>query len=185
MMLRICLNSLILMLISFPVHSIAMTRLIDADGVVTIKNGNPCFSHPQDKEVIRNRYSLRSLDVVNATGGVVWEIDRFFYDENTLPEPNSVETCIEYGVLGRGMRVRQDAIPLQFEAPYRALMRLREAPDVGVYHKRSYMSAFCLTKNEQGEPIIVEATGGGRGEWRCLKPGESANGGFWGWLFGN
>lgn len=181
---RICLNSMILMLISFQVPSIAMTRLIDADGIVTIKNGNPCFSHPQDREVQKNRYSLSYFVVMEPAGGAAWEIDRFFYDENTLPEPNSAETCIEYGVLGRGMRVRQDAIPLQFDVPYQALMRLREAPDVGVFHKRNYMSEFCLTKNEKGEPIIVEATGGGRGEWRCLKPGESANRGFWGWLFG-
>jgi hypothetical protein len=184
---RFCRNSLIilmLLVIPLPVHAISHIR--DADAVITMRNGKPCFSYPQDEEIRKRPYSFSYLDVSKngPIGGGGWVIQIASPDGKGLLEPNSPETCVEYGVLNPGMKVWQTAEPLVFDTPYRVLIRVTEP--VGGHHSyvRGYLSNFCLIRNEKGETVLVAASGDGKGAWRCLKRGEKPGRGFWERLFG-
>lgn len=183
-MLHFCRNSLIACaVVMLPATATARSNK-DADAVVTLRNGMPCFSYPKDKEIRTKPYSFGYLSVSRngSTGETGWEIGIVDYERKGLVEPNSPETCIEYGILGLGMKLKQAAKPLLPDTPYKVFMDVTEAPGENTIYDRKFAFDFCLTRNEKGETVIVEATGGGRGEWRCLKLGESR--GFWGWLFG-
>ncbi|MEN6463964.1 MAG: hypothetical protein ABFD62_02160 [Syntrophaceae bacterium] len=80
-------------------------------------------------------------------------------------------------------KVWQAAEPLLFDTPYRVLLIVYSEPG-GLYYDRKYLSNFCVTRNEKGETVLVAASGDGKGEWRCLKPGEKPRRGFWERLFG-
>ncbi|MEN6463966.1 MAG: hypothetical protein ABFD62_02170 [Syntrophaceae bacterium] len=175
---------MLLLVIPLPVHAISSIR--DADAVITMRNGNPCFSYPRDEEIQKRPYSFGYLDVSKKghVGGGGWEIGIASPDRKGLLEPDSPETCVEYGVLNPGMEVRQAAEPLLFDTPYRVLIRVTERPGERYSYTRRYLSNFCVTRNEKGETVLVAASGDGKGEWRCLKPGEKPRRGFWERLFG-
>lgn len=176
-----------LLLISVPVPSIAISSIKDADAVITIRNGNPCFSYPQENEIQRGTYlfSYMSVSKNGPTGGAGWEIDIANLGKKGLLNPDTPETCIEYGVLNQGMKEKQVASPILPDTPYKVFIRATEVPGGRSMDSRKFLSDFCISKNKNGEPIIVGATGDGKGVWRCLKPGESAKRGFWQKLFGN
>lgn len=157
----------------------------DAEAVVTLKNGMPCFSYPHDGEIRKRSYSFSYLGVSRISGGALWEIQITHYDRSGLIEPNSPETCIEYGVLNNGLKEDMTAVSLQRDTPYRVFISVAEAPGGRNSYDRKFASDFCLSRNGHGEPIIVGASGDGTGEWRCLKPGESPKRSFWQRLFGN
>lgn len=177
----ICLSIIILI----PASSLAMSRIKDADAVISMRNGNPCFSYPQDEEIQKRRYSFGYLDVssnvLSKPNG--WEIGIASPDRKFLIEPNSPETCVEYGIPNSGMEVRQTAEPLRPNTPYRVLIIVGTVSN-GPYYERKYLSNFCVIYNDNGDPILVAASGGGKGQWRCLKPGEYPERGFWDILFG-
>lgn len=181
---HIYLTSLFCLFILIPASANAMYWIKDADAIITMRNGNPCFSYPQDDEVRKRPHAFSSLGVSKIIGVGGWAIGAENYERTGLLEPNTPETCIEYGVLNPGMKVRYDAEPLQFNSPYRVNIHLSDSPGVGVSYKRDFESHFCITRNEKGETTVVEASGEGKEGWHCLKPGESTNRGFWGWLFG-
>ncbi|WP_298272962.1 hypothetical protein, partial [Geobacter sp.] len=107
-------NSLIcLFLILLPVTGYAMSSIRDADAVITMRNGNPCFSYPQDKEIRKRPYSFGYLSVSKngPSGGGGWEIQIASPDKRGLLDPNSPETCIEYGILNPGTEVIKPAKP--------------------------------------------------------------------------
>lgn len=156
----------------------------DADAVVTLHNGVPCFSYPQDGEIRRRPYSFSYLGISKISGGAVWEIQITNYDRKGLIEPNSPETCIEYGILNKGLKEDMTAIPLLRDTPYHVFISVAEAPGGRNSYDRKFALDFCLSSNEKGEPIVVGASGRGTGAWRCLKPGESPKRGFWQRLFG-
>lgn len=52
----------------------------------------------------------------------------------------------------------------------------------GLYFYQLPFSNFCITSNENGKPVLVQADFDKA--WYCLKPGETRKRGFWGWLFG-
>jgi len=174
---------MLLLVIPLPVH--AISRIRDADAVITMRNGNPCFSYPRDEEIQKRSYSFGYLDVSKngPIGGGGWVIRTASPDRKGLLEPDSPKTCIEYGVLNPGMEVWQAAEPLLFDTPYRVLLIVYSEPG-GLYYDRKYLSNFCVTRNEKGETVLVAASGDGKGEWRCLKPGEKPRRGFWERLFG-
>ncbi|MEA5115920.1 MAG: hypothetical protein VB050_18040 [Geobacteraceae bacterium] len=177
-----CRNSLIcLLLVIIPVTVSARSDQ-DAEAIVTLRNGQPCFSYPQDKEIRKWHYSFGSLDVSEkgpngGAGG--WEIGLSEpYKKKGLLEPNSPETCVKYGVLNPGMEVTQPAEPLQFNKPYR--MRIRVTTMSGGFSVRRYASDFCLSRNTKGETIIVGAVWDDKADApRCLKPGESPKRSLW------
>lgn len=156
----------------------------DADAVVTLRDGKPCFSYPQDEEIRKKPYSFSYLGVSKNSGGVVWEIQITSYDRNGLVEPNSPETCIEYGRLITGTKEDKVATPLLPDSPYHVFISVAEAPGGRNSYDRKFAFDFCIARNEKGESIVVGASGEGKGAWHCLKPGESKKRGFWGWLFG-
>ncbi|MGA7828024.1 MAG: hypothetical protein WCA04_10205 [Geobacteraceae bacterium] len=178
-------NSLIFLFIVIPVSASARSNK-DADAIITMRNGQPCFSYPQYEEIQKKPYSFDYLSVSKngPVGGVGWEISIKDYDRKGLLEPNSPETCIEYGVLNPGMKEKQAAKPLQSDTPYQVFISVSEAPGGRNSYGRKFAADFCISRNEKGEPILVGASGGGTGDWRCLKPGESKNRGFWQRLFG-
>ncbi len=184
---RFCRNSLILLLllvIPLPIH--AMSSIRDADAVITMRNGRPCFSYPQDEEIRKKPYSFSYLDVSKngPIGGGGWVIQIASPDRKGLMEPDSPNTCVEYGVLNPGMEVWQAAEPLLFDTPYRVLIRVTEPPGERYSYTRRYLSNFCITRDEKGETVLVAAWGDGKGTWCCLKPGEKPRRGFWERLFG-
>ena len=175
------LNSVVLcIVIVFSGNAIARSYK-DADAVVTLQNGNPCFYYPQDHEIQQRPYSMSFLDVTTILDGKAgWLTTKVYEDKTARVIADSRESCIEYGVLSPGMREREVAKPLLLNTPYSVFIQVSAVPGF----ERKFATEFCIIRNEKGDSVIVEATGGGRGEWRCLKPGESANRGFWGWLFG-
>jgi hypothetical protein len=178
-------NSLIGLLILIPVSVSAMSRIRDADAVITMRNGNPCFSYPRDEEIRKRPYLFGYLSVSKngPYGGDGWGIQITSPDRKGLLEPNSPETCVEYGVLNPGMKVMYSAEPLLPDKPYRVFISV-SARDKGVFYERKYLSNFCISRNEKGESIIVGAEWNDADGWKCLKPGESPKRGFWQRLFG-
>lgn len=181
---RFFLNCLICHILLMPAQVGATSRLYDADAVVTLRNGNPCFSFPPNGEKLFG-YHL-TVSNPGPRGAIVWDIQIFDYEKKKLPEPNSQETCIEYGVVNSDIEVRRVADPLLPDTPYRVFISVAEAPTGGQRYRylRKLASDFCISKNEKGDAIIVAAAGGDTGAWRCLKPGESPKRGFWQRLFG-
>ncbi len=181
-MLRFCLNSLIcsLLVLIFPVIVPARSNK-DADAVISMRNGRPCFSYQQDAVIQKRQYKICFLSVIKISDAREgWLTSVNYDDKKAVIEPNTLEACIKYGIPIPGMKEVEAADPLLSDTPYRVFMQVSAVPG----YERKFASEFCVTRNEKGETVIVEATGGGRGEWRCLKPGESKKSGFWGWLFG-
>jgi len=174
-------NSLVsLLLILIPVSVSAMSRLYDVESNVSLRNGHPCFFYPGKDGNGGKSYSISFLDITKtADGKAGWSINFIRSERKGYVEPDRPETCIEYGVLGPGMKEERAARPLLLDTPYNAFLFVSDATG----GNRRFRTDFCITLNEKGETILVEATGGGRGEWRCLKPDESRKRGFWGWLF--
>ncbi|MEN6463965.1 MAG: hypothetical protein ABFD62_02165 [Syntrophaceae bacterium] len=174
---------MLILIAPLPVHAISSIR--DADAVITMRNGKPCFSYPQDEEIRKRPYSFSYLDVSKngPVGGGGWVIQIASPDRKGLLEPDSPKTCVEYGILNPGMEVWQEPEPLLFDTHYRVLIRVTARDRDGISERR-YLSNFCLTRDEKGETVLVAASGGGKGEWRCLKPGEKPKRSFWERLFG-
>lgn len=176
-------NFLILIMIS---NVIASDRNKDADAVISMRNGNPCFSYPQDEEIKKRAYSFTYLGVSNNNpfGGVQWAIQIASLDRNGLLEPNHTGTCIEYGVTRPGIEDMESAQPLLFNVPYQVHINVH-ARNNGPTYERKYESNFCLARNEKGENFLVGAEYDGNADaWKCLKPGESPKRSFWQKLFG-
>lgn len=151
----------------------------DANAVVTLRNGNPCFSYPRESEIQKRPYSMSFLDVTTILDGKAgWLTTKVYEDKTARVTPNSPEACIEYGVLSPGMRERDVAKPLLFNTPYNVFIQVSAVPG----YERKFASEFCVSHNKKGEPVLVEADFDKA--WYCLKPGETKKLGFWGWLFG-
>jgi hypothetical protein len=167
-----------------PVSTLAMSRIKDADAVIILRNGNPCFSYPQDEEIRKRPYSFARLSVSKNTGGGMWDIGIASSDREGLLEPNSPDTCIEYGRIHPGTEVLDPAKSLQLNTPYHVIIRVTEPPGERFSYKRLYYSNFCIVHNEKGELMLVGVSFNSNSGWRCLKPGESSERGFWDRLFG-
>lgn len=173
-------NSLIgLLLALIPATGNAYKPPPSGDMVISMRNGQPCFSYPQDKA-----YSFGSLSISKARPqGGGWAIQIVSPDRKGLLEPNRPETCIKYGVLNPGMEVVAPAKPLQFDTPYS--VRISTHTTSGISHEYRYSSDFCLSRNEKGETILVGADWDDKTDaMKCLKPGESPKRSFWQKLFG-
>jgi hypothetical protein len=178
-----CQISLCWLLLLIPVSVSAISRQYDADAVVTMRNGNPCFSYPPNVEKLFGYHLIVSK--IGQHNAVEWDIQKFNYDKTNMPEPNSPEHCIEYGVVNYELEVKRAAEPLLPDTPYRVFISVAEAPtDQRYRYLRKFAADFCISSNEQGEPVIVGASVDGTGEWRCLNTGESPKRGFWQKLFG-
>ncbi len=91
-------NGLTFILIIFSsINVYAMSSIKDADAVITMRDGKPCFSYPQDKEIQEKPYSFGYLSVSNisSVGGNGWEIQVARSDGKGLLEPNSPAACIK------------------------------------------------------------------------------------------
>ena len=133
---------------------------------------------------MKRPYSFSYLGVSKNTSEVVWEIQIISYDRKGLLEPNSPESCIEYGILNPGMKEDKAAKQLLSDSPYHVFMSVAEAPGGRNSYDRKYALDFCLSRNEKGEATVVDTEWRDRGGWYCLKPGESPKRGFWQKLFG-
>ncbi len=179
-------NLIFLLLVLIPGAVSASDRIKDADAVVTIRNGNPCFSYPQDEEIRKRPYSFSylSLSKNGPYNGGGWVIQLASPDRKGLLEPNTSETCIKYGVLHPGTKDIDSAEPLELDVPYKVHIRVIARND-GPTYERKFRSDFCVSRNEKGEKIIVGADWDDKTDgWKCLKPGESPKRGFWERLFG-
>lgn len=174
-------NSLICCLFMLLPGTVLARAYKDADAVVTMKNGQPCFSYPRISEIQNRPYSLSFLDVTSVDRGKAgWLTTVIFGDRKVNVTPDIPENCIEYGTLKPGMKEEHAATTLSFDTPYRVFMQVAAAEG----YEQKFASEFCITKNEKDEPILVEAEGNGKGAWGCLKPGESKKRGLWEKLFG-
>lgn len=180
-------NSLIcLLILLIPGIVSASDRIKDADAVITMHNGNPCFSYPQDKEIWKRPYLFAYLSVSEngSHGGVQWEIQMASPDGKGLLAPNTPETCIEYSVLSPGTKVINNPRPLALDTPYYVHINVGTPPGRPRY-ERKFRSDFCISCNERGEKVLVGADWNDKaGGWKCLKPGESPKRSFWERLFG-
>ena len=181
-------NSLIGLLLVF-ISATGCKCQRDADAVVTMSNGQLCFSYPQDKEIRKRPYLFYDLVVskVNSQDGEEWYIETISLDRKGLREPNSPETCIKYGIINPGIKVRKTAEPLQVDTAYRVSIDVStaSASTPGYVYERRYRSDFCLSRNAKGETILVGADWDDKtGAMICLKPGESPKRSFWQKLFG-
>lgn len=176
-------DSMIILIITlFSSSATAMSRLYDAEAVVTIRNGNPCFSYPQDEEIVKRPYSFGHLSVSKNRGGVMWDVGIAISDRKELPEPNSSDSCIEYNHIYPGVEVLKTAEPLQIGTPYNVFIHV-SARGNGKFYERKYLSNFCIVQNDNGKQVLIGASGGGKGEWHCLNPGELQKRGFWEKMF--
>ena len=98
--------------------------------------------------------------------------------------PDSAEKCIEYGVAPPGAVTKVEPRALALDIPYSVFLACTIPPSRG--HDRKYMTEFCLRRDDQGQPVVVEAVRNvDTGEYRCLKPGEAEKRrSFWDRLFG-
>ncbi|MHB8138501.1 MAG: hypothetical protein ACYDGO_08965 [Smithellaceae bacterium] len=182
-------NSLICLLLVYTSgNAMSSDRVKDADAVITMRNGNPCFSYPQDEEIRKRQYSFGYLHVSKngPYGGGGWAVQIASPNRKGLLDPNSPETCIQYGVLNPGTKhYDESAEPLQLDTPYQVQLDVYSRHDGSTY-ERKFHSDFCVSRNEKGKNIIVEAEYDGDADaWKCLKPGESPKRSFWEKLFGN
>jgi hypothetical protein len=183
-----CRNSVICLLVIFtPATVNAMKSMKQGDAVVTMRNGNPCFSYPQDKEIQKRPYSFGYLhvDKLGSIGGGGWVIQITRSDRKGLLDPNSPETCIEYGIHHPGTEDMEPAKPLQVDTPYEVRFVVYPIYSDGGGDERRYLSYFCVSRNENGESVLVSAEVNKQiGGFQCLKPGESPKRSLWQKLFG-
>ncbi|MEN6423698.1 MAG: hypothetical protein ABFD76_17295 [Smithella sp.] len=153
-----------------------------------MREGLPCFSYPQDKEIQKRPYSFSALFVTEAgpVGKGGWEMRITSPDRKGLLEPDKPETCIKYGIHQPGTRDIHNAEPLLMDTPYEVFISVRTVK--GPRYERNYSSYFCITRDEKGNKIIVAAdTDDDKNKynpWKCLKPDEKPKRSFWERLFG-
>lgn len=156
--------------------------------VITMQNGQPCFSYPRDKEILKKKtYAFGYLDVTKSGSerGEGWEIGLSDPFRKGLLDPNTPATCIKYGVPNPGMKVTQPAEPLYFDTPYQVRLDVLTSWEKEGQNECNYASNFCLSRNTKGETILVGADWDDKaGAMKCLKPGESPKRNFWQKLFG-
>lgn len=181
-------NSLIcLLFIMIPVSGYAMKPQHQGDVIITLRDGLPCFSYPIDKELKKMPYSFSYLSVSERgpVGRGGWETQIEDADRKNLLEPNRTETCIKYGGPHPGTKKEYNAEPLKIDTPYRVHIRVNTTSNI--VSERNYSSNFCLTRDENGNKIIVAADTEPESKvikWKCLKPGEKPQRSFWERLFG-
>ncbi len=185
-----CLKSLIvLLLVMIPVSANAKQFKIHGDAVITLRNGQPCFSYPKDKEIRKGPYAFSYLAVSKdgPQGGVRWDVDMINLERKGLIEPDNPVTCVNYGIPNSGMKARRIAEPLMFNTPYKVLISVAKTDTLksSYIEERNYRSSFCLKRNAMGETILVGTDWDSNAyEPHCLKPGESPKRSFWQKLFG-
>jgi hypothetical protein len=179
-------NSFILLLLcAFPLSVYGMSTIKHGDVTITIRNGKPCFSFPLDKETKKREYFFDTLRVSLQKPSIeTWAVYIPDTDWKWSANPDRPAKCIEYDSILPELIIDAPAHPLTYDTPYRVFMVVSTRPWVN--HVRRYLSEFCLTRNDTGETVIVEATWEKQTEeYRCLKPGESSkHRGFWDRLFG-
>lgn len=177
-------------LLFIPLVASAKQFKIHGEVVITLRNGSPCFSYPQDSEIRKKPYSFSYLNVSTAgpmcEGG--WAADIVNLRRQGLVEPNKPDTCIQYGVLNPGMKEKRILEPLQLNTPYEVFMSVstsRVSKAGHDYYERRYASKFCLGRDVKGETVLV-GVGWDDNAYapHCLKPGESTKRSFWRRLFG-
>jgi hypothetical protein len=145
--------------------------------VVTIKNNNPCFSYPRDKEVISKEkkdipYGIRYISLIaQRPWGFKgrWELQQ---NGSPLHQPDKPEMCIEYGSVPPRMRTLSPTEQLQLNVPYEILIGLYTSYKDN-YYNRKYSSSFCLVRDEDNELVITGVVYDKEMHVsRCLKPGE-------------
>ncbi len=180
-------NGLIFILIIFSsINVYAISSIKDADAVITIRDGKPCFSYPQDKEILARPYSFGYLSVSNisSVGGNGWEMEIISAAKQGLLEPNNPTTCIKYSVHHPGTRNIKPPAQLLMHTPYQVLIVVY-SPPLGPVYERKFLSRFCLAHDEKGNTVIVHAQRDSyTKEMKCLKPGESPKRSFWQKMFG-
>lgn len=158
----------------------------NAEAIITLRDDQPCISYPRDKEIRKWHYYFGYLSVseIGPYARGKWQIGISDpYEKKGLLEPNSVETCIKYGVPNPGMKTKQAAEPLQFNTPYRVRLSVLKPYEEGG-NEWWYASDFCLSRNAKGETIILNADWDDKADApRCLKPGESPKRSIWQKLF--
>jgi hypothetical protein len=174
-------HSLILILfISISTTSYAMKPPKAGNVVITMHNNTPCFSYPQDKS---SSFSSLYISKSGTEGSGGWAIQIKRADRKGLFDPNKPEACVKYGVPSPGTEIVAPAEPLQLDTPYR--VRLYTNTTTGVSYENWYATDFCITRNAEGETILVGADWNDKaGAMKCLKPGETPKRGFWQKLFG-
>jgi len=171
------------MFLTTPVTAMAK-RGWDGMAVITLRDGQPCFSYPQDEEIRKRPYSFDYLAVTKAGprgGAGGWVIQLASYDKKILVEPKSPDSCIRYGVLPPRAEEVNPVKPLELNTPYRAYLSVSTASG----SEQRYASDFCLIRNPKGEVVLTGV------DWEhtqyeplCLKPGESPKRSLWQKLFG-
>lgn len=175
-MLRCCRNNalawLSLWIAAANVH--ATSSIKDGDVVITLRNGNPCFSYPLDEATKKRNYSFELLGVslndreASLPGVKAWELGFSKADEKNLANPNSPETCIEYGVDYPGTKQKAPAALIRFDVPYRVFLHV--STDTGAFYERKYLSEFCISHNATGDRIILEAKyNNATNKYECIK----------------
>jgi hypothetical protein len=179
-------NGLIfILIIFFPITVYAMSSIKDADAVITMRDGKPCFSYPQDKEIQARPYSFGSLSVSNrsSVGRNGWAIEITSAARKGLLEPSSPATCIRYGIHHPGTESKRPAERLLMYTPYDVLIVVH-SPPLGPVYERKFLSEFCLARDEKGNTVVVHAQWNDDMKKRiCLKPGEYPKCSFWQKLF--
>jgi hypothetical protein len=181
-------NSLIVpLLLVLPTIGYAVSTIKDADAVITMRNGNPCFSYPIDKQILKRPFSFGRLSVgtKGPKGDAIWIIEAIDIASIDLIEPNNIENCIEYGATPSGTKIRFPAEPLEMNTPYYGRLHLYSKPASEWHYQRKYMSNFCVVTNEKKQTTIAWAAYNEKTHrWECLQPGQSPKRSFWKKLFG-
>ena len=154
--------------------------------VITMPHGRPCFSYPQDKELLEKKtFAFSYLDVSDFRHKGGWEVGLSEPSRKGLMDPNKPATCVEYGIPNPGMKTTRTAEPLHYDVPYKVRMDVLTLFEQEGHNEYNYASDFCLTRDAKGETILVNAEwDDGAGSMKCLKPGEKAKRSFWQRLFG-
>jgi hypothetical protein len=159
-------NFLLSLILAVPLTVQAYSGIKDADAVVTVKNGKPCFSYTLDEETSRRPYRFSFMTVAEngPAGKSVWEL------KSSAIEPSSVATCIEYG----------GSQPLQIKTPYNVHLVVGANVD-GAAYEWKYHSDFCIVSDGKSLPVVTAAYFDK--QWQCSEPAKPPKRGFWQRLF--
>jgi hypothetical protein len=182
-MLKLLFCLAICLLTTIPITAMARHGW-DGKAVITLRDGQPCFSYPRDEEIKKRVYLFDNLAVTKAGpqgGAGGWVIQLADYNKKIPVEPDHPETCIRYGVLPPRAEEVTPVKPLELNTPYRAYLSVSTASG----SEQRYVTDFCLTRNPRGGIVLTSVNWENTVyEPHCLKLGESLKRSLWQRLFG-
>ena len=170
-----CLNKLLFLILSLTINNaFASDSLADGEAIVTVQNGQPCFSYPLDEATKKNKFHLYEIEVYENKGGnyssiKYWDLDINPQNRKSIISLNAPEQCFEYGVVPPLTKHNVHAIPIKINTPYRVFLTIY-SPEIASSSAsfRTYFNDFCLTLDTNNKKtVIIPEFNSSKGVFEC------------------